>query len=96
MRLEGDTLIVKTQPAYYYPEVSGDKCCTAGLVDAPKWDAIIVADPHYIRIDWGGDLVAEDEPKPGPVFPITWLGSLGSVLGQVRVMICFRVPEKGS
>lgn len=83
MKVRNGTLIVKSTPEYWHAECDGGKSCTVRLVDREEWRGIADADPQYIWVQEVGD---EDHAFQRE---ITWMGTIGDMLGQLLVCICW-------
>jgi hypothetical protein len=84
MKLAADILIVKSAPEWFWVEACAGKNCTVRLVDREEWNRIADADPTFIEVR----LVSGEDAFRGR---ITWMGSIGELLGQLLVVICWEV-----
>ena len=82
---EDNILVVLEDPQFDKAITTGEKNCVVKLLDANEWYAIADSYPEHIRIGIGGQ-----HPSPsGPGRAITWMGSVGNVMGKLIVVICF-------
>lgn len=83
MKREGDTLIFNTDSPCFELEARGIKPCTVRIMSKGEWQEANMPLAKHIRIHRGGHW--------GTCFTrdISYIGSVGELLGNVVVVICW-------
>jgi hypothetical protein len=83
MKVEGTTVVLKSNEQWYELERSGVKPNTLRIIDGDEWAAIVMCE--NIRVERTGDAGDTCFTRK-----IGWMGVIDAVLGKLLVMICWR------
>ncbi len=83
MKRERDTLVFNSDAGWYELEARGVKPCTVRILSREEWREANVPHAKHIRI--------HREGEAGTCFTrnITYIGSVGELLGSVVVVVCW-------